>query len=507
MAGAKTDLVSALRSRLADDRAAVTAFSLGVAVPCTSALLEIANGFLVLTVSGSIRSEIGFRWNLSDPRYSTVGRVIAELKRNSAYIVVTETVVASDHPSNDLRLDGMPDIANRNTATFRHRLFSDDELNEFLAEAVALHNPNYTVGSVPRNEHPFVLLKAVARAYRVLASDAARRRGLDTDASVLLKLAEDADTEYARSYKNLARVLPTAKADEGKIGTGDAVQGTLLVRRLRTGYTAPYRSAIPPTPPTLYQPADNDVEDTQVRLRWSQNREQSFVFYELWRDVRPEVERCTAGRLAGYDGPAGLPISTQYSRATTSKQVLGVGMGNRATPVYDGFSFFTAAELSGSSIVNVSFIDGMIFPQPGVGVIALGDPLEPEFDYYYRLYGINWNGEITPSDVIRVRTKKVRGRFKRNTASKDLAFDALTPGQGPLAGGTTVTILGTNFGVGIRAELNGKEMPQVSLTSTQLVVTTPAFQNQDFIGRALDVVLTSPSGLQDIACRVWRYTQ
>jgi hypothetical protein len=152
-----------------------------------------------------------------------------------------------------------------------------------------------------------------------------------------------------------------------------------------------------------------------------------------------------------------------------------------------------------------TFIDGMIVSSPSTGAVSvLGEPLEPSAEYYYRVYITNWNGETTASEVKRYRTKALRARFKR--VSYNVASDAMSLHAGPLAGGTELTVLGTAFGEGMYVTIGGKRCTEVSRTATSIVVQTPAFVNPDFVGKAMDVVLHSPTGLKDILLQAWAYT-
>jgi hypothetical protein len=228
--------------------------------------------------------------------------------------------------------------------------------------------------------------------------------------------------------------------------------------------------------------------------------------YELWRDTQPQVERCISGRLAAAGTSAQLPTETQFSRSSTSKQVYGTGQGSGVSPVFDGFTFGTRADLSGSGVSSPCFIDGIVSNNPAGGTSAtLGEPLEPGTTYYYRLYIRNINGEMTPSDVLRVQTRAQRALFARN-ANGTLSSSCISPTSGTIAGGTSVTITGTGFTQGCVLKINGKVCTITSLSSTQLVVTTPGQTNASFVGRYLDVVLESPNGLKDIVLSGWRYT-
>jgi hypothetical protein len=524
MAGAaRSDLVAKLRSRLSDDRVSVAAFSLTVSAETKSAYLEINNGILTITYEQSQKLR-PVRLDLSIPSYNTVGRLIKYFMEADGYSVVPDINHLPNHPSIDLQVGGIPDISNKNAETLRHHIFSEEELLDLLSEAITLHNPNYTnIAAVPKAEYPYVIMKAQAHAYRVMAADSAKRRGMDTDAHTFITLAKDMEEQYSRDHRRQERVIPAAKADESKMGAGDVVNGMLFRRNLRAGYNSAYRTSLPPTPPNLYDASDDDVEDVQVRVRWSQNREQFFSYYEVWRDTQASVERSISGRLTNAypnniasvgGGGANLPVSTQYSRAATAKQVLGINAGSHSnSPIFDGFFFWTAAELAGSNIVNACFIDGLLYNlgSPGTSC-ALGEPLEPDTDYYYRVYGINWNGEVVPSKVLKVHTKTMRAKFKRmpvptNAQNSILDPNAIVPQRGPLAGGTLITILGTNFpATGLTVLLNGK--PCTSLTivsSTQLTCLSPTFINSDWVGQFVDLVLLSPNNLKDIVQRAWVY--
>jgi hypothetical protein len=528
MAGAKQDLISKLRSRLSDLRTGVTAFTLTVTGSCRYAYTAIENGYLTVTLEQP-QGISPVRFALSDTRINTVGRLIQTLDALEGYTLVADTAVVTGHPSTDLAVDGIPD-AHAGPVPFRHHIFSDEELSDLLTEAITLHNPNYTsIATVPKSEWPYVLMKGQAAAYRVLAADTAKRKGLDTDAHTYLSLAHDMEEQYSRDHRRQERILPAPKADESKMGAGDVVNGMMFRRSLRAGYNASYRNSLPPQPPNLYDFADDDVEDTQIRVRFSQNREQSFSYYELWRDFQPNVERSISGRLTssygngstppGGSGGAALPINTQYSRAATAKQVLGVSAGaNRVSPVFDGFFFWTAAELAGSNIVNCSFIDGVIFNNPGAGTVdVLGEPLEPDSDYYYRLFGINWNGEVTGSKVLKTHTKHQRAKFLRqpgssglgsvNAANSSLSPGAITPNRGILAGGVPITVQGTNFApTGLQLLLNNKPCTGLTILSpTTLTCFSPVFTNTDFIGHMADMVLISQNGLRDIVIRAWTF--
>ncbi|RME04395.1 MAG: hypothetical protein D6805_03195 [Planctomycetota bacterium] len=70
------------------------------------------------------------------------------------------------------------------------------------------------------------------------------------------------------------------------------------------------------------------------------------------------------------------------------------------------------------------------------------------------------------------------------------AVDSYSPNEGATAGGTTVTIKGSNFQSGITVTFGGQNATIVSATSTQIVCTAPPNANPGFV----DIVLTNPNG-------------
>lgn len=507
--GSRKGLVEALRSRLEDDSANIDAFSLALAagVNAKKALLEIGGGFLNVTVEGGNGVE-SIRVSLSSPLTNTVGKLVIVLGQKPGYSVMTAQGFEAGHASIDLSLqDGIVDLVKNGKYVLRHRRWSDNELNDFLVDAVSFHNPNYTINTVPAAEQAYVLLKARAAALRVMASSASKRKGLDSNVSDLLKLAADLEQQYEKDRSRQQRVIPVTKIDESGIGSGDVIVGMLTRRSHRSGYTAPARAAKPPQTPTLLPPSDNDVEDSIVRLRWTHNRDEQFIRYELWRDTQPNVERSLAGLLVSSGNIANpqLPQASQFSKPSTSIQVMSSGCVAES-PSFDGFFFWTYAENAGTGIINVTFADGVVFLSGNPsGVSVLGEPLEPEMDYYYRLYATNWNGEIVPSNVMRVRTRKMRALFKRESNGA-LASGVIAPTSGVLAGGTSITILGSNIEEATEIYIGGKKCNRSSYTSTQIVVTSPVFTNSAFIGKPQDVVMRSPTGLIDILKKGWVYT-
>lgn len=498
----KNGIVTMVRTFVADERPNTVAFSLGVSAKasCRSCLLEVRQGFLTTTVENGQGIE-AMSLNLSDPRYSTVGRLVAELSSRRGYAVVTESSFAYDRPSDDLVVPGgLHELSTEKVVAFRHRTFSDAEIVKFIGSAIALHNPNYPgIGSVPKNEVALVAMKAASLALTARATEAAGRTMLGVDPQKLLNIVRQLDERYAAEVQRLKPVLPVPKTDESKIGHGDVVIGKLYRDSLRSGGREPHRHVVPQTPPKLYDFIEEDIGDTTVRLRWSVPRDTNFAHFEVWRSTSPGVERNLAGRIVSPTSPQ-LAVSTQYSDINEARQIVGVPWGG-ASPVYDGMYFGTWSE---NAFSGTSYIDGHSYTAGGQSGVLLHEPLEPETDYYYRIFAMDQNRQVSASEERRVRTRAMRARFSR-LAGGALDVSSISPQEGPLAGGTALTVVGTNL-ANAKLRVNGKEAVTVSNSGTVLVVTTPGFQNTQLVGMRVDLVLVSPNGLKDIAQGGFRYT-
>ncbi len=74
-------------------------------------------------------------------------------------------------------------------------------------------------------------------------------------------------------------------------------------------------------------------------------------------------------------------------------------------------------------------------------------------------------------------------------ANAPLAIGTISPANGPAAGGTTITIRGSNFQVGTTATLNGKMTAVTFIDANTLTLLTPAT-----IAGPQKLVLTNPNG-------------
>lgn len=452
MSAAENSMLRQLRVRISDERPSRVAFS--VAVPgAESALVEITGGMLSVEVRRAAQAQ-SQRWALHTPAFATVGALAAAVRRSPGYVVVAEASMDAEHASADLALlEGISEVgAKGKAATLYHRQFSDASLLSIIREAATLHNPNYSNGRVPPGEHPLVVLKAAARAYQVLAAKAAQSADMRENAESLRLLARDTERQYTEEVTRLARVLVKPKMDESRIGSGDVIVGHITRIDPRTGLYMPTQGAPIGDPPVLLDVPVEHCFDYAIQLRWRQNREDNFGWYEVWRDTVETVERCAAGST---DGQRRLPDEG------TSQQVFGRSH-------------------------NASLLDG------GRTNGFVDDGLEPDTTYYYRVFLINRNGEALAGNVVAARTKATRARMGE-----------LSPSSG--TGGTEFSLTGTGFHAGMQLTIGGKLAELEVVDDTEATGTMPVMLNPAAVGALLDVVLTSTNGLTDVRRKAWRY--
>jgi len=471
-------LVSKLRNRIKDERYKISAFSIGITdTGVSSAIIEVNRSRFILTITGGTAPSIDF--DLSDDRYETVGQLIAALQAIDGYNVEPNEDAENDHLSSDLMPIPAYELVNKVAAMF-HRLFSDEELTSFLAEAAKRHNPNYDVLSVPPEEEMLVLTLAQAAVLRHQAIDAAKRRGLSEDVATLLSVADSLETVYEKDSARLQRVIPSpvlSAAQQNVIREGDLVMGTLVRKSPRNGYMTPMAASLPPDAAVLLDPAPGDIEDINARIRWMRNTEHDFYSYELWRDTKPNVERSRQSVLFNDRNIDPSDLSTsKYDRPTTSKLVFR-SFGPNSTRENRAFSAFIE---SFGQLVNAVIDRDYKDDSENVG-------LEPETEYFYRLYVVNVNGDAVASNVLRIKTLPLRARFADT--------DPITPVTGPA--GTSITINATNVVANCRVTIGGKALlnPVVTPGAVGTIVgDVPSFNT---VG-AKDVVLESPTGLFDL---------
>lgn len=464
-------LLQEARSRIRDTRRSNRAFGLAVmpSSGATSATAELTNGHLMIEVSGGDTPSIDF--DLSNERFSTIGRLFEVLSRIEGYSVQLDEDANPEHLSIDLEPFGPLSILNVGI-DLRHHLFSDFELEDILLDSVRRHNPSFTPSSLPDQERPFVLQLVQANIARIQAYDASKRRGLDADVSALISLAESFERAYTEDTRRLKRALTSPKeANPNLMGEGDVVLGRVFRRSSRTGMNSPLGQNLPPDAAVLLEPCDQDIEDDNVRVNWQRNRDVDFYSYELWMDSRPEVLRIREGLI--FTSTPFSFLSNDTSLRMGSERVSSAKLVFRsfgANSNFDTTAFATFVEEFGQLIR--SFIVGK---------------LEPETCYYFRLYIVDLNYETVGSNIVMIRTKALRCRFAKNYVDKTM----------PAIGETvTVTFDPTRgpFTADHQLKMGEKVLTTTIVTPYQVTFVVPPFVNTD-IHRDLTVI--SPSGLID----------
>lgn len=379
-------LLEELRVQIRDTGYVNTAFTLSVAgKPNVRASAEVNKyGRLVVTALEGAVFSLDIDLNL--PMYNTIGLLTSELQRIDNYIVSVSPEADLTHSSVDIEPFGPVQIGpNKVGATFNTRLFSDKELWDIIRFATKRHNPSFEPENIPQAEEHLVLSLAKVDVLRRQAMEASKRRGLSLVVADLLSIADSTENTYYLDVSRLRKALyspPEAPVNE--MGEGDVVSGTLMARNWRTGSFAPRSQNLKPAAPRLLDVEDSDVEDTNVRVRWARNRDMDFWSYELWLDYEPYVSRDKTYVARWMADRAPLAV---YERSTTSKLVY---VSNKANST--AFNVYPTI-VDGSDQSVTSFVVS---------------ELEPESDYYFRLYVTDRQNEAVGSEVIHIRTKPLR---------------------------------------------------------------------------------------------------
>lgn len=469
-----TSLIAELRRRVGDVRHVRTALTISTTdAAVTAAVLEVTHGRLVFTPAGG--TVLPLDLDLAAPAYDSVGKLHAQLSRFPGLAVRLHQDADGDHLSLDLEEFGPVDIRTQGV-DLRTRYFSDWELEQVLAGAVRRHNPTFTSATVPDAERELVLMLAQATVNRQKATDAIRRKGTDSETQVLLSIADSFERAYREDAERLRRVIqPPREAPEGRIQQGDVLVGSTWRRSLRTGRLTPVGAAPPPPPPLLFEPGDGDAEDDNVRLSWQRSEDPHFYAYELWRDVQPQVHRRRDGNL-----PSGVPAGGNDAiRASSSTLVLySPGpSGGRWAGIYAGF-----VERQGQMVASFAAPD-----------------LEPETDYYFRLYVVDVNGAAVASQVVHARTRPLRVRFDplaSVSATVAAVGQTLTVNFDPTKGPFTAASVSSP---GCELRLGDKVVAATIVTPYQVTFVVPSFTQT---AAPKDLVVTSPTGLQDVKSQV-----
>jgi hypothetical protein len=478
-----TSLLSELRRRIRDVRYSVRAFGLAVSASsgATSAIAEITNHHLMIEVSGGSVPPLDL--DLTNSRYNTIEKLHRVLSRAEGYSVQLDEDCNLDHLSSDLETFGPVNILGVGP-DLRHHLFSDSELGEILSDATVRHNPTLTPLTVPAQEHPFVLQLAHANVCRNQAFDATKRKGLDQDVKSLINLAESFEAAYAADTLRLRRAIVSPKeANPNTMGEGDIVLGKNFRRSLRTGYNSPLSQNLPPSPAVLLEPTDQDIEDDNVMIRWQRNRDIDFYSYELWMDSQPEVMRIREGMIS-----TSLPnaiTSSDIGPRTESERIGSSKLIFRSFGANSNFgtvAYSTFAEAFGQMIQSFAMAN-----------------LEPDTQYFFRLYIVDLNYEAVASNVVAITTRSLRCKFLKSPGY-------VSKISGPA--GTVVDIYFDSDRAAFTAEhqikVGEKIVAATILNPYRVQITIPSFVIKN---QYRDLMVISPNGLYDNRRNAFQVTQ
>lgn len=195
-------------------------------------------------------------------------------------------------PAEQTRLDGL--VANLrfkigDTAT--PYAFTSEQLETLILEAMARHNPSYTLLSLPMSEDSLVLYLAWIDICVILGMDSAKEFKLTLDGMSIEK-----DTRV-KSYMELAEFLSQKYKDELEAITpasasGDIVMGELVRTSLETDRTVPYFSDQGLQKPYL-QPII--LSGSDVTLMWSPIFHPSFQRYDILKKGPSDTEFAKVG--------------------------------------------------------------------------------------------------------------------------------------------------------------------------------------------------------------------
>lgn len=425
----------------------------------TAVVLECTQKHLILTATGGtvIRS---FDLDLTNPLVDTIGKLAANLARMAGVVAILDNDADPDHPSADIESFGPMNILVQ-AIPLRHRVFSDRDLHSILESAVLRHNPSMLVQTIPPGERGMVLQLAQSMVILRRATDASKRRGTSEAVADLLALAKYFEEQYVRDSRRLQRVIQSPQEPQGhRVGQGDILLGSLFRRSLRTGTMSPSAASIPPPPVVLCEPNDLDEADVNIRVRWERPTSTDSYSLELWRDSQPEVSR-SLGSVSEDTG-----FSATYSESSELRRTTSV-MACRLNGPW-GIQAMSDEDISRNSRVV--------------------SELEPETDYYFRIFLSNVNGEFSRSNVVRFRTKPLRCRFR-----------ASSPLSATSAAATTVVTVNFDaawgaFTTGHSMTLGEKTLTVTPVSGTQVTFVVPLFQNK---GRK-QLVVRSPTGLTHV---------
>jgi hypothetical protein len=458
-------LIEDLRRRINDTRRSYLGLTLSIDdTEATSVIAEVTQWYrLVITVSGGTAPSIDV--DLNQSRYNTIGALEQELRKLPGYLVNLSPDVSSSHSTLDVEPCGPLQIyGSSNGLLLSVHLFSDFDLLQIVRDACLKHNPTFTPETIPDTEAALVLDLAFVEVCRRQAYDSTKRRGLSSTSTELLDLAFAIESSYAESIRRLRKALHTQKeAPNNEQGDGDITTGSLFRYSNRFGTSTRVGLNQPPSVPVIHEEATGDVEDTNIRIQWQRNSDVDFFSYELWIDTTESVVRI-ADR-----SHTEIRQLTQADRTTTSKMVFRATRTQTypQTLVQD---YICYVQDSGQLVTS----------------FCVGE-LEPNTEYFFRLFVLDSLNEQSASDIISRKTLSRRTVIKSIDKTRVNAGDVVTvttEADTPAAGTTHKLTVG-----GLPAALT-------VVDATHFTFVVPAFVNKRLLK---DVCLISPNGLKSLA--------
>jgi len=114
-------------------------------------------------------------------------------------------------------------------------------------------------------------------------------------------------------------------------------------------------------------------------------------------------------------------------------------------------------------------------------------------------------GMFSESAVLKLK-QMADAVFTKSEQGKDTVLPApkvssISPSSGPAAGGTPVTITGTDFAAGAKVNIGGVAATVTGINKTSITATTPAHA-----AGAVDVEVVNPDNQKNTLTRVFTYT-
>jgi hypothetical protein len=193
--------------------------------------------------------------------------------------------------------------------------------------------------------------------------------------------------------------------------------------------------------------------------------------------------------------------SPYWGYAATVDVIVTTADGTSATTPADEFTYTAAPSVLGLDVTSGSTLGGDLVTITGTNLAnATAIDFGPNAGTIVsetagQIQALSPTGSAGVVDV----TVVTAGGTSATTPADEFTYFALPPTvaglsltSGPAAGGTTVTIIGANFDDASAVDFGSVAGEIVSITSTQIVATSPAG-----VGGMVDVTVTTPGGVSD----------